>query len=367
MIIFLALVVSFVITYVSIPSIIKVADEKHLYDLPNEIKISHKTGIPTLGGIAVFGGTVITTTFFVELSSIPKIGYILSAMTLLFFTGVKDDVIPLTPRKKFVAQVLAAAILTLKADIRLTSLYGLFDIHTLPYWISITISLFTIIVIINAFNLIDGINGLAGGIGIIVSLTFGYFFFQIQETGWVVFTLALSGSILAFLRFNFANKIFMGDTGSLLVGCISATLAITFIENPKIQAQYSNSFIPVFAFSILIIPLFDTLRVFTIRIAKKKSPFQGDRNHTHHILVDEGLAHWQASLIMYAANILIILLATSLQHLSALLVLMVVLALSFVLTLIPLYLRKIKANNKTPVTARASTNQTVEKQEVQQN
>jgi len=365
MIIFLALVVSFVITYVSIPSIIKVADEKNLYDLPNEIKTSHKTGIPTLGGIAVFGGTVITTTFFVEFDSIPQLGYILSAMTLLFFTGVKDDVIPLTPSKKFLAQILAAAILTLKADIRITSLYGLFDIQTLPYGISVAISLFTFIVIINAFNLIDGINGLAGGIGIIVSLTFAYFFFQVQEIGWVIFTIAMSGSLLAFLKFNFANKIFMGDTGSLLMGCVSAILAITFIENPKIQAQYSNSFIPVFTFSILIVPLFDTLRVFTIRISKKKSPFQGDRNHTHHILVDGGLAHWQASSLMYIANILIIVLAFSTQHLSALLILTCVLVISFLLSLVPILANKMKTNEKNH--KQAIQKQTVEKQKVQQN
>jgi len=365
MIIFLALVVSFVITYVSIPSIIKVADEKNLYDLPNAIKTSHKTGIPTLGGIAVFGGTVITTTFFVELHSIPQLGYILSAMTLLFFTGVKDDVIPLTPRKKFLAQILAAAILTLKADIRITSLYGLFEIQTLPYGVSIAISLFTFIVVINAFNLIDGINGLAGGIGIIVSLTFAYFFFQVQEIGWVIFTIATSGSLLAFLRFNFANKIFMGDTGSLLMGCVSAILAITFIENPKIQAQYSNSFIPVFAFSILIVPLFDTLRVFTIRISKKKSPFQGDRNHTHHILVDGGLAHWQASALMYAANILIIVFAFSTRHLSALLILSCVLVISFLLSLVPTLAKKMKASTENPTQQQTIQKQTIEKQKVQ--
>lgn len=367
MIILLALLVSFVITYISIPSIIKVADEKNLYDLPNKIKTSHKTGIPTLGGIAIFGGLVITITFFAE-KSIPHIGYIISALTLLFFTGVKDDVIPLPPHKKFIAQLIAAAILTFKADIRITSLYGLFDLQTVPYSVSVTISIFTFIVIINAFNLIDGINGLSGGVAVIVNLTFAYFFYQIQELGWVIFTIALSGSLLAFLRFNYANKIFMGDTGSLLVGCIAAILAITFIENPKIQSAYSNSFIPVFAFSILIIPLFDTLRVFTIRISKKKSPFQGDRNHTHHILVDEGLAHWQASGLMYTANILIIFLTYSLRHISALLLLTIVLSLSFLLSLIPLYLKKNKLEHTSTSPPQQNTPQKAfKKQEVQQN
>lgn len=336
----LTFVTALIITYISIPSIIKVANEKHLYDLPNEIKTSHSTGIPTLGGIAIFGGTVITTTFFVEYSSIAKFGYILSAITILFFTGVKDDIIPLTPRKKFIAQILAALILTFKANIRISSLYGLFDIQEIPYWASISITLFTIIVVINAFNLIDGINGLSGGIGIIVSLTFAYFFYQIGETGWTLFILALCGSLSAFLRFNFANKIFMGDTGSLLVGCVSVILCITFIEHPQIQAKYSNSFIPVFSFCILIVPLFDTLRVFIIRLSQKKSPFQGDRNHTHHLLVDGGLAHWQASTLMYLANILIICLAYALHHISALLLLSLVLVFSFMLSMIPVYLKK---------------------------
>lgn len=342
MILFLTFVTALTITYLSIPSIIKVADEKHLYDLPNEIKTSHNTGIPTLGGIAIFGGTIITGTFFIEYNSTPQFNYTLCAITLLFFTGVKDDVIPLTPRKKFIAQIISAGILVFKANIRLTSLYGLFGIQTLPYWASVSISLFTIIVVINAFNLIDGINGLTGGVGIIVNLTFAYFFYHIQELGWAIFTLALCGSLVAFLRFNFANKVFMGDTGSLLVGCISVVLCISFIEHPEIQKKYSNSFIPVFAFCVLIIPLFDTLRVFTIRILNKKSPFKGDRKHLHHILVDGGLAHWQASTIMYLANISIILLAYSLKHISALLLLFSVLALCLLLSLVLVVIHKPK-------------------------
>ncbi|WP_299455639.1 MraY family glycosyltransferase [uncultured Microscilla sp.] len=348
MTLFLTFVTSLIITYLSIPSIIKVADEKHLYDLPNEIKTSHSTGIPTLGGIAIFGGTLITSTFFIEFDTIPRFNYILCAMTLLFFTGVKDDVIPLTPSKKFIAQVISASIIVFKANIRLTSLYGLFGIQALPYWISIGISLFTIIVIINAFNLIDGINGLTGGVGIIVSLTFAFFFYQIQEIGWVIFILALCGSLMAFLKFNFANKIFMGDTGSLLVGCISVVLCISFIEHPEVQKKYSNSFTPVFAFCILIIPLFDTLRVFTIRIFNKKSPFQGDRKHLHHILVDGGLAHWQASFIMYLANLSIILLAYSLKHISALFLLFGVLALCTVSSFLLVYFHKPKSSINKP-------------------
>jgi len=312
----ISFLLAFFISVLSIPSLIKVAKEKRLYDEPDEIRKIHHTSIPALGGIAIFGGTVISTTFFVDFAVLPIWGYAMSAITLLFFTGLKDDIIPLTAGKKFLAQSVAALIIATKCDIRLTNFYGFLWIDGIDYYASLLVSLFTILVIVNAFNLLDGINGLAGGIGCLAACMFAYFFYQFEQINWAIIALSLAGSLVGFLYYNFRKKacIFMGDTGSLLIGLFLAIFAIVFIEtNYKLYNEGKNvwfkpSFAPVLAITILLLPLFDTLRVFCMRIARGCSPFSGDRHHLHHYLVDMGLTHPIASLVLYGMHVSLVLL-----------------------------------------------------------
>lgn len=342
---------AFLITYLSIPAIIKVANEKHLYDEPDEDRKKHRDNIPTLGGVAIFGGLVIATTFFADFKEFPKLGYILSATVILFFTGMKDDIIPLTPKKKLIAQVLASLIIVIRCDIRFTNFYGLFWIDDISYPVSVIISIFTLLVITNAFNLIDGINGLAGGIGFITCSTFGYLFYLMNEINLSIVALALGGALLAFLRYNMTKHadIFMGDTGALIIGLISAVFCIEFIELNRADAfVFKTTFAPVFAGAILIIPLFDTLRVFIIRLAHGKSPFSGDRNHLHHLLIDTGLLHWQASLLLYIINIFFIAFALFFTEVSQIFSVIVLLATACLLSLLlfQLKLRKEEADRQ---------------------
>lgn len=344
--------ISFFITYISIPSIIKVAREKHLFDEPNETRKSHHTSIPTLGGIAIFGGVLISFFFWVDFSGFPQMSYLMSAAVLLFFTGVKDDIIPLTPRKKFIAQILASLIVVFRCDIRLTSLYGFLGIETLPYEISVFISVFTLLVIINSFNLIDGINGLAGGVGLISSSTFAVIFYYMEEVELMVLALAMSGALLAFLKYNLAvnAKIFMGDTGALMVGLFLAVFSIQFIElnNNGTYHLFRPDFAPVFAIAILIVPLFDTLRVVILRVFSGKSPFSGDRKHLHHFLIDSGLAHWQASILLYVINLSFILMILSFKTFSQSLLIIGMLLLATLLSyiLFTVRSRKLDADNE---------------------
>ncbi|MCS6795168.1 MAG: undecaprenyl/decaprenyl-phosphate alpha-N-acetylglucosaminyl 1-phosphate transferase [Raineya sp.] len=297
---------SLIIAWVSIPAIIKVAEQKHLYDEPDELRKIHIRKVPTLGGIAIFAGTVISATFFAHHSKNLDLGTFLSAITILFFTGIKDDIIPLTPYKKFLAQLLAVCIVVFWGDVQLSSLYGFFFTYETHPIILYAATIFTMIVIINAFNLIDGINGLAGGIACIVISTFGIWFFRHNEESLAIWAMATCGATLGFLRYNFVGKIFMGDTGSLILGFISAVFAIKFIEMNKTEVSFVGGKAPLFAIAILVIPLFDTLRVFLIRIAHGKSPFSGDRNHLHHLLLDVGCTHLQASFVLYGLNVLVI-------------------------------------------------------------
>ncbi|MEM9983023.1 MAG: MraY family glycosyltransferase, partial [Bacteroidota bacterium] len=336
-------VVALLIAWVSIPSIIRVAQEKHLYDEPSERK-AHALRVPTLGGVAIFAGLIIASTFFLESDNNLHFGAIFSATIILFFTGIKDDIIPLSPIKKMIAQLLACTIVVIQGEVQLTSLYGLFNVYQIPDWLGVGISIFTILVIINAFNLIDGINGLAGGIAFIVAGTFGIWFFINGYQSLSIIAVALCGALAGFLRYNLIKaKVFMGDTGSLVIGLISAILAIQFIELSQALTVFRGGKAPIFAVAVLIVPLFDTLRVFIIRVLQKRSPFSGDRNHIHHLLLGIGFSHLKASLTLYTANLLFIVLAFSLIQLPPLVYLGLITTTALSLSLLPFYIKQSQA------------------------
>jgi UDP-N-acetylmuramyl pentapeptide phosphotransferase/UDP-N-acetylglucosamine-1-phosphate transferase len=240
--------------------------------------------------------------------------------------------------------------LVFKANVKITSLYGIFGIYAIPEFASIILSIFTIIVIINAFNLIDGINGLSGSIGTLISVILGSWFFLIDRLEIAIVAFSLAGSLVAFLKYNVSPaKIFMGDTGSLLLGIVCAILTIQFIELHQDLAgsPYAFKSAPSVAIGILILPLFDTLRVFTMRIIRGRSPFLPDRNHIHHLLLDSGLTHMQSTAVLVGVNILFIIMAVKLQGIGNLYLLFVIFAVASGLTfLLFIYARqkRIKRN-----------------------
>ncbi len=366
--IFLIIIIAFVSTYISIPSIIKVSYQKHLCDEPDEERKTHQQSIPTLGGIAIFAGTIITSTLFVNFSAIPQFGYALSALVLLFFTGVKDDIIPLTPIKKFSAQILAALIIVFQCNIRLTDMYGFLYINKIPYEVSIIVSILTILLIVNAFNLVDGINGLAGGLGLISSISFGILFLELKQENWAYIAFSLAGALLGFLSYNYGKqaKIFMGDTGSLTVGLFLAIFALQFIELNQATSYFKPTFAPIYAVTILAIILGDTLRLFTWRILQKRSPFSGDRNHFHHYLVDGGFSHPQACWILYGLNLFLIgtmLLFRETTQLFSILFLLIMFGISTYIFWNFRYNKKDKVISKAPIT---SLNVSIEKKNKKQ-
>lgn len=314
-------ITSFLFVFTVIPSIIKIADIKHLYDSEGGRK-SHTGAVPNLAGIAIFGGFLISFCLFCDFQAAPEVQYLLAALCFVFMLGVKDDMVELTPHKKFLGQILAAIIITYLGDVRLTSFYGILGISEIPYWLSIIFSTITIVFIINAFNLIDGINWLASGVTLVITSVFGIWFFVHGFNQYAIMSATVFGAIIAFMRYNYSPaKIFMGDSGSLSLGLISAMLAVVFIEKSSAIVHSSEAIpfhiksAPSFAIAVLIIPIFDTLRVFSMRILKRKSPFQADRTHVHHQLIDLGLTHIQASLILVAVNFGFVLLAFLLQDL----------------------------------------------------
>ncbi|MEN9521766.1 MAG: hypothetical protein RL065_143 [Bacteroidota bacterium] len=341
----LAFVISFLITYISIPSIIQVAKIKHLFDEPDSRKL-HKSKVPTLGGLAIFAGASIAALLFCDFTKLADLQYLVAAMIILFFLGIKDDIIILSPTTKFIGQFIAAFVIVWLGDIRLTTFGGVFGIHTISYELSIVFSILTIVTIVNSFNLIDGIDGLAGTISFIVISAYAAWFYNVGETAnqLFVFSLAVMGGLLAFLRFNITPaKIFMGDTGSLLMGTIIAVLTLEFINlNHKIVSVHRLSTAPVLAFGIMIIPLYDLLRVFTVRIIRKKSPFHPDKIHVHHKLLELGLTHLQATFVLGLVNVFFIIFLFVFQEYNITLLMLAVIILASGFTILLWALTKYK-------------------------
>lgn len=307
------LVTSIFVTLLAIPSIIHVARDRHLYDDLGHLRKIHNPGIPRLGGVAIFVSFTITLLLWnVSTTELP-VNYLLTACIMLFAIGIKDDLAGVGHHTKFLIEFIAGLILVVPGNIRISNLHSLFGIYELSYIPSVVLSVLIITFVINAFNLIDGIDGLAATTGIIVNSVFSVLFINLHHYELAAVSLTLVGAIIGFLRFNLTPaKIFMGDTGSLLIGLVSAVMALKFISlNDAFQiesaSQASSSLGIVLA--ILIGPISDTLRVFIIRLAKGKSPFRGDRNHIHHRMLTLGFTHLQTTLILATLNGGIILLA----------------------------------------------------------
>ncbi|POY39256.1 undecaprenyl/decaprenyl-phosphate alpha-N-acetylglucosaminyl 1-phosphate transferase [Solitalea longa] len=317
------LVVSF-----SIPSIIYVAFKKRLFDMPSEERKIHKKIIPNLGGIAIFTGFLFSTSLFIKSTLLPEAGVILASGIILFVIGLKDDLVGMSPVKKLLAQIIAAMLVAVLADIRIRSMHGLLGLNDFSYPVSVGLTVLVIVAVVNAFNLVDGIDGLAGSLGVVVSLTYSLLFYLMGDMGWSYMAIAMAGSLIGFLIYNVSPaKIFMGDTGSLLVGMISAVLSVQFIDLSNVHTIQAFGLgihsSPALVMAILIIPLFDTTRVFTLRILNSESPFKADRNHLHHRLIDLKLSHSICAFILVGVNLLFISLALAFQHIGTMELLLV--------------------------------------------
>jgi len=337
----LCLSISFTITFLAIPVIINVAEMKKLFDMPDARKI-HQVAITPLGGIGIFAGFVFGCLLTINFKD-SEFQYFIAASMVIFFLGLKDDILVLTPIKKFIGQVLAAFLIIYYGRVQIRSMHGFFGIHELPEMFSLLLSYFSVIVIINSFNLIDGVDGLAGTLGLMSSALFGIYFMYAGMEPYFVLAFSLSGSLLAFLIFNFQPaKIFMGDTGSLLIGVVNAILVLKFIDpGTGSESMSMNTIVssPAIGFTILMIPLLDTLRVFAIRIFKRRSPFSPDRNHIHHLLLDRGLSHRTITLLLVALNASMVVFVYMARSLGCTILIFSVIALFFTFIAIAYYSR----------------------------
>lgn len=315
----LAIVLGFTLVIIAVPPISRVARQKQLFDSVDERKI-HTSSVPPLGGVAIFLGFILSTIISTDGYSFDSLKYIIASIILMFFIGLKDDLLVISARNKFVVQVFAAALLITLGNVQIISLHGVFGITQINPVLGVILSLFIILALVNAYNLIDGIDGLASGLAMLSSFVFGAWFFIAGHIQFAIMSLALTGSLAGFFLFNVfgrRNKLFMGDTGSLVIGLIVSVLVIKFNEfNLFNTSDYYIGNSPSVSFAIVIVPLVDTLRVITIRLLDGKSPFAPDRNHIHHRLLELVPSHFKVSLILISANAIVIALALFFNHLA---------------------------------------------------
>jgi UDP-GlcNAc:undecaprenyl-phosphate/decaprenyl-phosphate GlcNAc-1-phosphate transferase len=301
--IFASFLIGALLVAVSIPIIVRVSKAKNLVDVPNERKVN-KTVIPNLGGVALFFGISVSSLLCIYQYDFKDLRYVIFAMIVMFFIGIKDDILDISARKKFMVQFFTSFVLIILGDIRFTNLHGVLGIYEINYFLSIVISSVAIVGIMNAVNLIDGIDGLASLLGLLISS-----FLWWDQVPYAVMSFAVAGSLGAFFFYNVLgrkNKIFMGDTGSLILGCLFSIFVIKFNNFALNSSEWLKISSPAISMAVISIPLFDMLRVFALRILQGKSPFYPDKNHIHHKLLNLGYSHLKSSVILFISNIVLI-------------------------------------------------------------
>lgn len=320
------------------------------------IRSSHLRKIPNLGGIAIFYSIGICASIFAyELFDLYK--FLFASLVILLYIGVMDDIVVMRAYKKLVAQIIVSSLIVIGSDIRIRSLFGICGVFELSYLVSVLFSIVTFIILINAFNLIDGIDGLAGGYCVICSALFGISYYRLGQYNYplVVLSVIIIGAVLAFLYYNLSNyrtnKIFMGDTGSMLLGFLLAFTAVCFIDIfidkalPNVPRYHLRS-APAVAVAILILPIVDTLNVIIIRLANKRSPFDADKNHIHHKLLKLNLTHRRSSFYIIVYYLLIVIVAYYLRHINVNLLLVIILLLGFLGAYLPDFIYRFRNNKK---------------------
>lgn len=338
----LFLLFGFLVVYLIIPVIINVVKLKRLFEKVSD-RSSHSMPTPSFGGVAFFIVIILSLSFAGQIYAGNQVLALLPGVIVVFFTGLKDDMTGTKPTTKIYAQLLAGISLLLYSQFNIVDLKGFLAIFEISEWIMIPLGLLIIVFFINAFNLIDGIDGLASLIGIVIFLFYAVIFMLVGDWLMLSVSLSLIGAFIAFLRYNFSRKgkkIFLGDTGSLLIGF--TIISFVFYIMAK---EYSTQLtfivpaqnLPIILIALLFVPIYDALRIFIDRISKGRSPFSADRRHMHHLVLDRyGFSHRRTSFVIAILNVLLVLTMTVVCHynsqiISALVFVLIITFISFFL------------------------------------
>ena len=316
----IAAVLGFVVNQFFSKKALIIAKRKELFAEVNH-RSSHSTPIPAFGGISLFVVFVCAALTMLGIGSSHSIGFVVLSSFILFMSGLKDDLMGTSARTKLLVQIGTAVLVLLNSELTVTHLSGFFGIGEVSPVAGFLVSLGFIVFLVNAYNLIDGIDGLAGIIAIIAFSVFGVYYYVNANSFLVVIIASMNGALASFLTWNFASskrKMFMGDTGSLVIGFILAINALIIIAGQPVNPE--PFFVPqnavIFILSILVIPVLDTLRIIVIRLSNGHKPWVADRNHMHHLLLDKGLSHKQATFCLASLQVIAIIGYISINNLG---------------------------------------------------
>lgn len=348
---FITFTASLLISLYAVRKILFITTRRKIYDIPDKIRKIHGDGIPSLGGIGIFAGYLVAAAFFMYMKNW---NYIIASSVILFFTGIYDDLVNMRPSKKLLAQLIASGITVYFADIRIASLHGVFGIYELPYLLSVVVTVLGCSLFINVFNFVDGIDGLAGATAILYTVILSCLFAAMKDSGLACISLSLAGATAGLLFFNFAPaKIYMGDTGSMVLGFTIFLLSVLFVNAYDGGAgTHISSFVHsgqgafMLSFAVLFYPLYDGMRVFILRLSRGISPFNADRTHLHYYLLDAGFTHSGAVAVILGTNIVTIALVWLLQDAATMSIVCVLALWTIVLAVIYMLRQKNKRNSK---------------------
>jgi UDP-GlcNAc:undecaprenyl-phosphate GlcNAc-1-phosphate transferase len=288
-----------------------IAKRKELFAEVNH-RSSHSAPIPAFGGVSLFVVFVAASLSVVGIGYTHALGFVTLSAFFLFMSGLKDDLMGTSARTKLLVQIGTSILVLFNSELLVTHLSDFFGIGAINPLVGFIISLGFIVFVVNAYNLIDGIDGLAGIVAIIAFCVFGVYYYVNSITPLTLIMAALIGGLISFLTWNFGSqkrKMFMGDTGSLVIGFLLAVNALVIVAQQPINPEVS--FVPqnaiIFILTILVIPVLDTLRIIVIRLSNGQKPWVADRNHMHHLLLDKGLSHKQATFCLASLQVIAIL------------------------------------------------------------
>lgn len=304
------------------PYIVKIARLTGIVDNPNARKLQ-KEPVPILGGVVVYFGICLSVACVYGLRDCSSLFMVFSAMMLMLYTGTMDDILDLRPATRFLMQILAVGLLIFSGDYGLDNLHGLWGISALPQSVMIPLTVFAGVGIINALNLIDGVDGLSTGFCIMACTCFGVVFYLggVNQPAMIL-AMATIGSLIPFFLHNVfgkKSKMFIGDGGTLLMGIVMSVFVMKTIQSEGVTNLLNDNGYSSIAFTlaVLALPVFDTLRVMSARMLKHKSPFHPDKTHLHHLFIEMGYSHVVTSILIISLNALVVLLWLLLGYLGA--------------------------------------------------
>lgn len=277
------------------PKVLKIAYDKNIVDNPDARKLQ-RVPVPVLGGIAVVFGILVALSvsqLFVDCSSLFTI---VLAMAIMLFVGTMDDILDIPSTTRFLLEILVALMIIYTCEYSVDNLHGLWGVYELSPWVGIPLTVVTIVGIINAINLIDGVDGYSSGYCMMACSIFGVFFYNVNDMPMTLLAVACMAALIPFFMHNVfgcTSKMFIGDGGTLLMGCVMSVFVLNILKSSTACVEYSAwgmGLVPL-SLAVLCVPVFDTVRVMVMRILRGTSPFHADKTHLHHLFIEMGFSH----------------------------------------------------------------------------